>query len=492
MMTDWVGIQLGNYRLTQLIGQGGFAEVYLGEHIYLGTLAAVKLLKKIDSEQHKEMFKGEARTLAFLKHPHILRLLDFGFHNETTPYLVMEYATNGTLRVRHPHGSRLPVTTTVSYIKQVASALQYAHDAKHIHRDIKPENMLVDEQNNILLSDFGIAAVAHSTSSMVTIDNSGTVHYMAPEQIQGKPRPASDQYALATVAYEWLCGMRPFTGSSFIEIAMHHISDAPSPLREKVPTISPDVEQVILTALAKDPQQRFGSIQAFAHALEQAVQSVPLPDVTLPAHGKLVVPQKAPREDISAPQRFDQPPSLVPQPVPPVEPPVSTEPVTSSAFSALPTEVSSPLESLHPSEMKDALQWFQEGNRYFSRRRYKDAILAYSRAINMDPRHADAYHNRGLSYWYLQQYEQAIHDYSQLIALNYQDADVYNNRGVAYQHLQQYEQAISDFDQAITLNPKYARAYYNRGLTYRELEQYQQAKSDLDQAIALNPKLAHL
>jgi len=280
-MSVCIGQQLGNYRLVRLLGRGGFAEVYLGEHIHLGTQAAIKVLHTQLTSGDMEQFRTEARTIARLEHPHIVRILDFG-EEDKTPFLVMSYAPNGNLRQRHPKGTKLPLETIVSYVKQAADGLQYAHDQRLIHRDIKPENMLLGRRNEVLLSDFGIAAVAHSTSSLKTQDYSGTVPYSAPEQIKGKPCPASDQYALGITVYEWLTGTRPFKGFSQIEIAMQHLSDPPPPLSGKIPTILSDVEQVVLQALAKDPQQRFASVKAFADALEQACQIAPSYQGALP------------------------------------------------------------------------------------------------------------------------------------------------------------------------------------------------------------------
>ena len=271
-MTDRVGQRLGNYRLTRLLGKGGFAEVYLGEHLRLGTHAAVKVLyTRLASPEEVISFEKEAQTIAHLKHPHIVRVFDFDVQDDT-PFLVMDYAVGGTLRQRHPKGSVLPLPTVISYVKQVAEALQYAHDHKLIHRDVKPENMLLGERGELLLSDFGIALIAQSSRYQGTQDMAGTIAYMAPEQIQGKPRSASDQYALGVVVYEWLSGDRPFHGS-FTEIAVQHTITPPPPLRVKVPTILPDVEQVVMTTLAKDPKGRFGSLQAFVNALEQASQT---------------------------------------------------------------------------------------------------------------------------------------------------------------------------------------------------------------------------
>ena len=270
-MTDRVGQRLGTYRLTRLLGRGGFAEVYLGEHLRLGTQAAVKVLyARLASKDDVEGFEREARTVAHLKHPHIVRVLDYDVEDDT-PFLVMDYLPNGNIRRSHPKGTPLPVDTIVTYVKQVASALQYAHDEKLIHRDIKPENMLLDRDNSLVLSDFGIALMAQSSRYQSTQEVAGTAAYMAPEQFQGKPRRASDQYALGIVVYEWLTGDRPFHGS-FSEIASQHLFVSPPLLREKVRTISPDIERVVLTALEKDPHKRFTSVQAFANALERACQ----------------------------------------------------------------------------------------------------------------------------------------------------------------------------------------------------------------------------
>src|SRR5581483_6027971 len=142
--------------------------------------------------------------------------------------------------------------------------------------DVKPENMLLGRRNEVLISDFGIALVIgslyHSTAGAQ--DLVGTIAYMAPEQIQFQAFPASDQYALGVVVYEWLCGTRPFQGS-FTEIAVKHALTSPPPLREKIPGVSPAIEAVVMRALAKDPQQRFARIQEFAVALEQAYQREP-------------------------------------------------------------------------------------------------------------------------------------------------------------------------------------------------------------------------
>src|SRR2546421_1113809 len=267
-MADRVGQHLGNYRLLRLLGQGGFADVYLGEHLHLNTQAAIKVLHTHLTSQDIEPFRTEARTIARLVHPHIVRILDFDVE-EDLPFLVMDYAPNGTLRKVHPTGTPLPVESIISYVHEVAAALQYAHTQGVIHRDIKPENLLLAGNHEVLLSDFGLAIISQSARSQQIQETAGTIAYMAPEQLQGHSSPASDQYALGVVVYEWLSGAQPFHGS-FVEIASQHLSASPPSLRIQVPRLPPAIEDVVMKALAKDPQHRFASIQAFAMALEEA------------------------------------------------------------------------------------------------------------------------------------------------------------------------------------------------------------------------------
>jgi WD40 repeat protein/tRNA A-37 threonylcarbamoyl transferase component Bud32 len=324
IMADRVGQQLGNYRLVRKIGQGGFAEVYLGQHIYLDTSAAIKVLHtQLDSDD-VEHFRSEARTIARLLHPNIVRVLEFNVE-EMTPYLVVDYAPNGTLRKRHPRGVPLAPSTVVGYTRQVAAALFYAHEQKVIHRDVKPENMLVGRRNEILLTDFGIALVAQSSrySGIHGIQEmAGTIAYMAPEQIHSQACPNSDQYSLGIVVYEWLSGARPFQGS-FAEIAVKQTMTPPPPLQEKVPGIPPVVEEVVMQALAKDPQQRFESVQAFALALEKAfskelasssvLSGSPVAEIEPSSKNTIVLSSvETPEESFATVQSL--PPELIPSP----------------------------------------------------------------------------------------------------------------------------------------------------------------------------------
>jgi serine/threonine protein kinase/tetratricopeptide (TPR) repeat protein len=267
-MADRTGEHFGNYRLVRLLGQGGYAEVYLGQHLRLNQQAAIKVLHAHLTQTEAEHFQQEAQTISTLVHPSIIRVFDYDIE-DGVPFLVMDYAPNGSLRQRYPKGSQIPLSQIISLVRQIADALQYAHEQKFIHRDVKSENMLLGRREEVLLSDFGIATIAHSSGSLSTEEAVGTLAYMAPEQIEGHPREASDQYALGCVVYEWLCGSRPFEGSP-TELIVQQLRKPPPPLHEKVSTIPLEVEQVVLRALAKDPKMRFASVRDFATALEQA------------------------------------------------------------------------------------------------------------------------------------------------------------------------------------------------------------------------------
>jgi serine/threonine protein kinase len=274
-----LGQQLGHYRLLRMLGRGAFATVYLGKHQYLERLAAIKVLHVRIGPASQESFRREARTIAQLDHPHIISVHEFGIEDQI-PYLVMEYMQGGTLRERYPKGTRLSFEQIVTYVKQIASALDYAHQQRVIHRDIKPENLLINSKQEIVLSDFGIAVVESTLDSLSTQSPAGTPLYMAPEQAEGKSCAASDQYALGVMIYEWLCGEPPFRGPLF-EILNQHQHKPPPSLCARVKVLPPAVEDAVFGALAKDPGQRFSSVTDLATVLSDAFAAT----TTLSLHG---------------------------------------------------------------------------------------------------------------------------------------------------------------------------------------------------------------
>ena len=276
---DRIGQRMGDYRLLRWLGGGGFGDVYLAEQVRNHSQVAIKLLHiRLGRCEELKAFLNEARTIR-LKHAHIIPLLDFGISRGGIPFLAMEYIAQGTLRDRHPQGSQVPLSLVVSYAQQIGSALGYAHEQRLIHCDVKPENMLLRDDGTVLLSDFGLAVVAHSSPSLDPSQGMvGTISYMAPEQLQKQARVASDQYSLGVVVYEWITGHPPFEGIA-TEVAIQHVMAPPPSLVAQVPGLAREVEGVVLKALAKDPKERFVSVLDFTTALRRAVR------------GALVVPE---------------------------------------------------------------------------------------------------------------------------------------------------------------------------------------------------------
>ncbi len=455
-MIDRSGQQLGNYRLVRRLGSGAFAEVYLGEHRYLKSQAAIKILHALIEQAAIGKFLQEAQLLARLRNPHIVLVHDFSEDSTSgIHFLVMDYAPHGSLRELHPKGCIIPLPTIVAYVQQIATALQQAHDEKIVHRDIKPENLLLGRNKEIILSDFGIAAVAQSTASWRTQGIAGTPIYMAPEQFRGKPQPASDQYALAIVVYEWLTGTPPFTEGDFIQLGFQHAFEPVPSLRNKVPTLSSDVEQVVMKALAKDPQQRFGSVQAFALALEEAYKKQGAKQQIQKSGGKTKEQWFDGGYAHNKAKRYQEAVKAYSQAI-----------------------------ALDPNYVK---AYVNRGIAYRNLREYQKAIADYDQAIALNLKDASAYHNRGYAYVDLREYQKAIADYDQAITLNPNYAKAYVNRGIAYRTIQEYQKAIADFDRAIVLDPNDTRAYNNRGYTYQLLTQYQRAIQDYDRALAIDP-----
>ncbi|MGB8344189.1 MAG: WD40 repeat domain-containing serine/threonine-protein kinase [Ktedonobacteraceae bacterium] len=287
-MDDLVGKKLGNFEIRSLISdKGGFGIVYLAWDTLLHRPVALKALRAERVASYGEAFLEEAQKCASLDHPHIVPVFDFKASPDMPPYLVMKYAAKGTLRERHHSGSRVPLPDIVRYVQQVADALQYIHMRQPplIHRDVKPANMLVGERGEIMLSDFGIAVKAQ-IGGQTSRSIEGTPLYASPEQFQGRSSPASDQYSLAVVVYEWLCGRLPFTSSEpdgnkwVLQLARLHVSAPPPPLREK--GVAECIEQVVFKALAKNAADRYPTIQDFAEALAAAAQQAEIEEKTQP------------------------------------------------------------------------------------------------------------------------------------------------------------------------------------------------------------------
>lgn len=276
--------QFGQYTLQELIGVGGMGAVYLADQPGLKRKVAIKVLNgsTATDEDYAERFAREAQMAASLEHPHIVPVYDHGTTPDGISYVVMRLLTGGSLSQRldqlKKRSETLPsLTETAKLLRQMASALDYAHGKRVIHRDIKPNNIMFDEQGNSYLVDFGIARlVADQTTSNVLTQTGmmvGTPAYMPPEIWRGEDwSRAADQYALGIVIYEMVSGKPPFSAPTLYQLISLHLNEMPQPPnyeREEVPdTVTP----VLQRALSKDPNDRYGSVGELASAFEDAIR----------------------------------------------------------------------------------------------------------------------------------------------------------------------------------------------------------------------------
>jgi eukaryotic-like serine/threonine-protein kinase len=263
-MNNLAGQEIGNYKLLRLLAHDSSASVYFGEHKCNRSQVAVKLLGIKGANRRIEQWKAETQILPSLSHPHIVRVRECGIQDGMR-FLVTDWAAQGTFLDLFTKS--VPISIVAAYVRQIACALQHLHATHLVHRDIKPTNILVEQDRNAWLADFELVVDYRNCQS-----KAGTPAYAAPEQWEGRPCPASDQYALGVLIYQWLCGELPFHGSS-TEMAVQHRNASPPPLQDKIPLLPYAIDQVLLTALAKDPDSRFADVQTFAEALEQACRS---------------------------------------------------------------------------------------------------------------------------------------------------------------------------------------------------------------------------
>lgn len=257
----------GRYRILQALGAGGMGKVYLGEQLSTGRTVALKMLHMLaadDMAAALSFFRQEATALAKLNHPNIAQIYDASVAGNNL-FIAMEYVKGELLRDRLAREHLLPISDTVRIIREVCTGLEAAHTAGIIHRDIKPENlMLVGGENEwvrIKILDFGLA-ILDNKDAMDNITGvgalAGTPAYMSPEQVNGlEVAPATDVYSLGVVAYEMLTGVNPFRGASVFETMQNHLQLLPPPIRHYNPHVPPELEEIVLRALEKDPGRRF-------------------------------------------------------------------------------------------------------------------------------------------------------------------------------------------------------------------------------------------
>jgi tRNA A-37 threonylcarbamoyl transferase component Bud32 len=281
--TDLTGKRLGNYRVLAALGQGGMAKVYKGYQPMLDRSVAIKVLAAhfAADEEFRARFQREAAAIARLRHPNIVQIYDFGIEGQIH-YMVMEYIAGDSLKVRirtaRALGEHLSPGEILTVLRGVASALDHAHERDIVHRDVKPANvMLRIEEGGAastftpVLTDFGVAKIMEGVQFTGTGMTIGTPDYMSPEQGSGSQVTCSaDLYSLGVILFEMLAGELPFTADTPVAVLLKHVSDAPPSLHLRKPDLPSALDQVLIRALAKRPEERFPSGAALVQAVEKA------------------------------------------------------------------------------------------------------------------------------------------------------------------------------------------------------------------------------
>jgi serine/threonine protein kinase/beta-lactam-binding protein with PASTA domain len=293
----------GRYQVGEIIGRGGMADVFEGVDLRLGRKIAIKLLKSdlANDENFESRFAQEAQASAKMAHPTIVRIYDAGEEISTdsngnvrkTPFIVMEYVKGKLLRDLM-HERTLDLGEAVGYAKGVLTALEYSHKAGIIHRDIKASNIMVTDEGQVKVMDFGIArAISDSSATQAhTSGIVGTAQYFSPEQARGEAVDArTDLYSTGVVLYEMLAGRPPFKGDTAVSVAYQHVSEKVTPPSTHNPQVSPEMDQVVLNALAKDREERFQTAEEFRDHLIAAANGEAMQKAAPPARTSPVASQ---------------------------------------------------------------------------------------------------------------------------------------------------------------------------------------------------------
>jgi serine/threonine-protein kinase len=255
------------YRVQRLLGKGGMGAVYLADDEVLGELVALKVISSAFAADEAAMvtrFRREAAAARKVSSPCVIRIHDLGEARPGLLYLSMEYFAGRTLAEVIAQRGLVPIDDARDILKQICTGLDAAHQAGVVHRDLKPSNVLVGERGAVKIIDFGLATTAVGDGLTATGAILGTPHYMAPEQVRGKPVDSrTDVYALGALAYHLVCGRTPFHGDNAIAIGFAHLSEVPPPPRQLRKDVPANLEAAILAALAKSPDERPASARAF-------------------------------------------------------------------------------------------------------------------------------------------------------------------------------------------------------------------------------------
>lgn len=523
-----IGTTLNNrYRLDKELGSGGFATVYAGYDLQNGQQIAVKITNDSISRnsEHLKAFLDELSALQRLpQHHNIIGIYDYGIVGEKT-FLVMDYAPHGTLEafLQKAAPNPLDFRQTGTFFKQMAGALAHAHQHNIVHRDIKPENMLFMSGDRLVVSDFGLARRFRSQMTQ-SINLFGSPPYVAPERWSDKVGPASDVYALGIILYQMLTGGLPFQASDPLAYLRLHVYEQAPRLRDKRPDLPAGLDDLMITMLAKQPEQRPPAtelVSRYEWALQQATgyyQPSPLDKfrrattASAFASGPVRTSGRMPLgADALPPEPIDATPPIQSWTTAIHSDPKQPDNFVKRARAYLTTKTYPKALADYTEALKLAPQnptlFYERGKAFYEAQQYQEAVVDCTQAIKLAPQFPDAFEQRADAYLANHEFSKAIADYTTALAYNSTHPEVYNKRALAHRQRaaanmavgQQgrsdemaLKMAIDDFNEAIELNPRDARLYLERGNAYRMLARYRRAIADYNYALKLKMKHSDL
>ncbi len=446
---SYIGKQIGNYRITDLFDSGSFGRIYRASHLYLpNRVVAIKVmhLTFLGSQKERDDFLQEARFLDISKHPNILSIHDLGIDG-MTPYIVAEFAPNGSLRKRIQHFAPkpLPSQEALNILVQVGQALHFVHEQLIVHRDLKPENILFNAKNEALIADFGIA-VFLETQKTQYVNVIGSPHYMPPEQFEGFASRRSDQYALACIAYELFTGQPPFTAGHPIALWNKHQNEQPRPLSEFNPNVPPHIEKAILVALSKKREDRYHDVASFVSELLTPVSTTALL-----------------QEQRTKQQWVDDGNAMF---------------NTGRYIEAL-----NAFDRAIRLDASYADAYEGRGSVLYQLERYAEALASYEQAINLDAQFAQAYLGKGNVLYYLKRYTEALACQEQATALDPTLTDAYLSKADILYYLKRYAASLVAYEAVLHLDANCAQAHDGKGWALRQLLRHEEAIAVYKRAI---------
>jgi len=340
------------YRWIETLGRGGMGIVFKAHDLDLDEVVAIKVLSpdwESDDQQLLTRFKREINLNRKIKHPNVARIHDFGMSGDF-PFITMEYVPGTDLRSLIQRDGRIPPTTAISILRQIALGSEAAHKLGIIHRDLKSQNVMVEDSGAVAILDFGLARGKQSITLTLDSVMVGTPHYMSPEQALGRPTDArSDVYSIGVMGYEMLTGKVPFDGESPLVIAMKHVSEPIPDELSQFPDVSPEFQAILLRALAKDPASRFPAAAELEAELAMLRPFAAAPGAAIPVPGPAAAPAAtSPWEPTPA-----APPVAAPVPGAPAEaPPARPFTISSASIPAVPSSTPTAARAAPPPPKK--------------------------------------------------------------------------------------------------------------------------------------------